>query len=154
MQQQFRNAMAHLPSGVSIVTSYGKAGKVGLTVSSVSSVSDSPATLLFCVNQRSELHDVLIENGEVCINILASEQQALAKHFAGMENSTMAERFAWDMWDDEIKLRGAVANLCGKISACYPVGTHTIVIVTVDEIRTEPKNALVYFARQFQQVLV
>lgn len=44
---QFREAMAHLSSAVSIITTNGIAGKVGLTVSSVSSVTDAPPTVLF-----------------------------------------------------------------------------------------------------------
>ncbi len=38
---KFREAMAHLSSAVSIVTTNGVAGKAGLTVSSVCSVTDS-----------------------------------------------------------------------------------------------------------------
>lgn len=152
MQKIFRDAMAHLASAVSIVTSQGKAGKVGLTVSSVTSVSDTPATVLFCVNQASDLHDVLVENGEVCINVLAADQQDLAKHFACMLESTMAERFSWDMWRDEIKLNGAVANLSGKITACHSVGTHSIFIVSLHEIEVDPKANLIYFARQFRSL--
>lgn len=152
MQKIFRDAMAHLASAVSIVTSQGKAGKVGLTVSSVTSVSDTPATVLFCVNQASDLHDVLVENGEVCINVLAADQQDLAKHFACMLESTMAERFSWDMWRDEIKLNGAVANLSGKITACHSVGTHSIFIVSLHEIEVDPKANLIYFARQFKSL--
>ena len=152
MQQKFRDAMAHLAAAVSIVTSKGKAGKIGITVSSVTSVSDSPATVLFCVNKNSELHDVLIENGEVCINVLAPEHEELAKHFAGMLGSTMAERFAWDIWQDEIKLEGAVSNLSGKITATHSVATHSIFIVELDEITTNPQTALTYFARQFKSL--
>lgn len=152
MQQQFRNAMAHLAAAVSIVTSKGKAGKFGLTVSSVTSVSDSPATVLFCVNQQSDLHDLLIENGEVCINVLAAEQEELAKHFACMLDSTMEERFSWDIWRDEIKLKEAVANLSGKITACHTVGTHSIFIVELDDIHLTPKAGLIYFARQFRSL--
>lgn len=150
MQQQFRDAMAHLATAVSIVTSKGKAGKIGITVSSVTSVSDSPATVLFCVNQNSELHNVLIENGEVCINVLAAKHEELAKHFAGMLGSTMAERFEWDIWQDDIKLKDAVANLSGKVISTYSVGTHSIFIVELNEIATQPQAALAYFARQFK----
>lgn len=150
MQQQFRNAMAHLASAVSVVTSNGTAGKVGITVSSVTSVSDSPATILFCVNQNSALHDIIKQNGTVCVNVLSAEQEDIAKHFACILESTMEERFGWEIWHDEIKLNNAVANLSGKITACHEVGTHSIFIVELDEIECEPKTALCYFARQFK----
>ncbi|HDL3166296.1 TPA: flavin reductase, partial [Mannheimia haemolytica] len=62
---KFREAMAHLSSAVSIVTTNGVAGKAGLTVSSVCSVTDSPPTLLFCINKNSHVHDIIQQNGKV-----------------------------------------------------------------------------------------
>ncbi|MDH2997572.1 4-hydroxyphenylacetate 3-monooxygenase [Pasteurellaceae bacterium LFhippo2] len=154
--QQFRDAMAHLSSAVSIVTSNGSVGKVGLTVSSVCSVTDSPATLLFCINQSSELHDVIKQNGKVCVNVLNPEQEELAKHFACMLPSTMEERFEWELWlesqDQQPMLKGAIASLVGDIVDTHPVGTHTIFLVKLSQIEVEPKDSLVYFARQFKAV--
>ena len=154
--QQFREAMAHLSSAVHIVTSNGAAGKVGITVSSVCSVTDSPATVLFCVNQRSALHDVIKQNGKVCINTLNHEQQTLAKHFAGMLDSTMAERFEWAIWDSgwqaQPVLHDAISALQGEIIDCHSVGTHTIFIVRIAEIHCQPNHSLVYFSRQFKSV--
>lgn len=159
--QHFREAMAHLSAAVNIVTSNGKAGKIGITVSSVTSVSDSPPTLLFCVNKQSELHDVLQHNGNVCINVLNHQQADLAKHFAGMAQSTMAERFQWDIWDENDlgvpRLRGAMSNLEGNIVAAHPVGTHSIFIVELSAIHfptdsLSTRHSLVYFARQFKTV--
>ncbi|OOH92352.1 4-hydroxyphenylacetate 3-monooxygenase, reductase component [Pasteurellaceae bacterium 15-036681] len=154
--QQFRDAMAHLSSAVSIVTSNGIAGKVGLTVSSVCSVTDSPATLLFCVNQSSDLHDVIKQNGKVCINVLNNEQEELAKHFACMLCSTMEERFAWDIWKEsdakQLMLEGAISSLVGNIVDTHAVGTHTIFLVELSQIQVNPKDSLVYFGRQFKAV--
>ncbi len=152
--QQFRNAMAHLPSAVSIVTSHGSAGKVGMTISSVTSVTDSPATLLFCINQNSDLHDIIKQNGKVCVNVLNHQQETLAKHFAAMLESTMEERFSWDIWkvgkSGQFALKEAIASLHGKIIDTHAVGTHTIFIVQLDEIDTQPQTGLIYFARQFK----
>lgn len=152
---QFRDAMAHLSAAVSIVTTNGDAGKAGLTVSSVSSVTDSPATLLFCVNQNSYVHEIIQQNGKVCINVLSHEQEDLAKHFAGILPSTMEERFEWDCWDnvnEQPALRGAVSALQGDIVHSHSVGTHTIFLVELREIKVEPNPALVYFGRKFRSV--
>lgn len=152
--QQFRDAMAYLSSAVSIVTSNGVAGKVGITVSSVCSVTDSPAILLFCINQSSELHDIIKKNGVVCINVLNHQQEELARHFAGMLGSTMEERFTWDLWlkgsTEQLALKEAISNLHGKIISTQSVGTHSIFLVQLEEIRTQPQACLTYFARQFR----
>lgn len=154
--QQFRDAMAHLSAAVSIVTTNGEAGKIGITVSSVTSVSDNPPMLLFCINQNSELHDVLKQNKKVCVNVLNAQQVALAKHFAGMEQSTMAERFEWDIWHHNPqgvpRLKEAIANLDGEIIDSYTVGSHSIFIVALSNIDSTPNHSLVYFARQFKTV--
>lgn len=156
--QQFRDAMANLSAAVHVVTSNGSAGKVGLTVSSVCSVTDSPPTLLFCVNKSSDLHDVLIENRHVCVNILNHQQEDLAKHFACMCDSTMAQRFEWDIWDEGSHglplLRNAIANLQGEIIEAHPVGSHSIFIVQLSAIDLSPNHCLVYFDRQFKRVKI
>ncbi|TCP18941.1 4-hydroxyphenylacetate 3-monooxygenase reductase component [Nicoletella semolina] len=156
--QIFRHAMAHLSSAVSIVTSNGEAGKVGITVSSVCSVTDSPPTLLFCVNQSSNLHNVIKQNGKVCINVLNHEQEELAKHFACMLCSSMEERFEWDFWDISVDnqwiLRDAISSLTGDIIDTHAVGTHTIFVVKLNDIQVQPNHSLVYFGRQFKSVAI
>ncbi|MDD0824489.1 4-hydroxyphenylacetate 3-monooxygenase, reductase component [Mannheimia sp. AT1] len=155
---QFREAMAHLSSAVSIVTTNGLAGKAGLTVSSVTSVTDTPATLLFCINKNSHVHDIIKQNGKVCINVLSHEQEELAKHFAAMLNSTMEERFEWNIWnngfDKQPVLQGAISALQGNIVDMHSVGTHTIFIVQLSHIDVAPNHSLVYFGRQFKQVTI
>ena len=101
-QQQidFRNAMAQLPAAVNIITTNGPGGRCGITASAVCSVTDSPPTVLVCVNRNSATHDVFRTNGHLCVNVLCGEQEELARHFAGMTKVPMDERFAWDLWDD------------------------------------------------------
>ncbi|MDP8079368.1 flavin reductase [Phocoenobacter skyensis] len=148
----FRNAMANLPSPVSIVTTEGKAGKVGLTVSAVCSVSDNPATLLFCINQSSGTHTVFKQNGTACVNVLSASQQELAEHFANMLDSTMEQRFEWDIWKatEQPALKEAVSTLQGKIINTYEVGTHTVFILQLTDIDTQEDDVLTYFNRGFQ----
>ncbi|MDG6881499.1 4-hydroxyphenylacetate 3-monooxygenase reductase component [Phocoenobacter uteri] len=149
---EFRNAMAHLPAAVSIVTTNGKAGKTGLTISSLCSVSDSPATVLFCINKSSGTHDLFKQNGKACVNILAPEQEELAKHFANMLDSTIEQRFEWDIWTENAQpeLKDAVSTLTGDIIDSYEIGTHTIFLLQLTDIQTRESNVLTYFNRGFQ----
>lgn len=78
----FREAMAHLPAAVNILTTDGPNGRCGITVSAVCSVTDDPPTVLVCVNRKSAMHDVFSANGRVCVNVLGGDQQELALHFA------------------------------------------------------------------------
>jgi flavin reductase (NADH) len=56
---QFRNAMASLGAAVNVITTDGSRGRCGITASAVCSVTDTPPTMLVCINQSSYMHDVL-----------------------------------------------------------------------------------------------
>ncbi|WP_339487267.1 4-hydroxyphenylacetate 3-monooxygenase, reductase component [Pseudomonas sp. EL_65y_Pfl2_R95] len=156
-QIDFRNAMAQLPAAVNIITTNGPSGRCGITASAVCSVTDSPPTVLVCLNRNSAMHDIFQSNGKLCINVLCSDQEDLAKHFAGMTQVTMEERFAWDIWNagntDLPVLRSALVSLEGRISECKSVGSHSVLFVELDQISTrEQGDSLVYFNRLFHRV--
>ncbi len=79
----FVEAMAAAASGVSIVTTDGPAGRFGLTVSALTSVSADPPLLLACINRKNPISAAITENGCFVANLLAENQVALAKIFAG-----------------------------------------------------------------------
>ncbi|BDB29901.1 4-hydroxyphenylacetate 3-monooxygenase reductase component [Cupriavidus sp. TA19] len=156
-QAEFRQAMAHLPASVNIITSQGQAGRCGITASAVCSVTDSPPTILVCVNRASASHPIFKSNGRLCVNVLTSEQEDLAKHFAGMTQVPMEERFAWDIWDaapeDQPALRDALVQLHGTISDYKDVGSHSVIFITLDRVDVRDEgDSLVYFNRDFHRV--
>lgn len=155
-QLQFRQAMAHLAAAVNIVTTDGPSGRLGITVSAVCSVTDSPPTVLVCVNQRSAAHDVFASNGVVAINVLASEQTDLARHFSGATSVPMQERFEWDIWEEGAAaptLREARVAMVGRIRDSLSRGTHSVMFVEIDSIRIRDEaEGLVYYDRGFHRV--
>ena len=58
----FRDAMSLLTSAVSVVTTAGMADRHGFTASAVCSVTDTPPTLLVCMNKASRSHAYFVEN--------------------------------------------------------------------------------------------
>ena len=156
-QMAFRNALAMLPAGVSIITTNGPAGRCGLTASAVCSVTDSPPTILGCVNRSSRSHAALKANGHLCINVLGGDQQELAEHFAGLTKVPMEERFQWPIWDTGIHgapiLRDALLQLQGRIVDVKDVGTHSVFFVEVEIIGNRSEgDSLVYFSREFHRL--
>ncbi|EEY44023.1 4-hydroxyphenylacetate 3-monooxygenase, reductase component [Vibrio mimicus] len=158
LQQDFRDAMSKLAAAVNIVTTGGEAGTVGITATAVCSVTDSPATVLVCINRNSASNAIFKQNGNVCINVCASEHQEMSMHFAGMTGLAMEERFALEGWknnaDQVPVLHGALATLEGKIASCQEVGTHTVFFIELHTIRTTNKEGLIYFDRKFKNVEV
>ncbi|MBT00193.1 MAG: 4-hydroxyphenylacetate 3-monooxygenase, reductase component [Oceanospirillaceae bacterium] len=154
-QQLYRNAMAQLAGAVNVVTSRGEGGTCGLTATAVCSVSDSPATVLVCINRDSAVNAVIRGNGRLCVNVCSADQQEISCHFAGMTELTMEQRFELDAWDQGVLeqplLRGALANLEGRITDIAEVGSHSVFYVEVDNIRVnDGQDALLYFNRAFR----
>ena len=75
--------MSGTVTGVSVVTTDGTSGRLGLTVSSMTSVSADPPTLLVCINRRSPLVEAIRANGVFAVNVVGAHQAAVADTFAG-----------------------------------------------------------------------
>lgn len=153
----FRSAMANLSAAVTVVTTDGRRGRAGMTVSAACSVTASPPTVLVCVNRSSRSHDVLVANGRLCLNILGREHEALAMHFAGATRVPTAERFTDERWDLETYgvpvLQGAAAAVVGTVRHRRRAGSHTVLFVDVEQVRTDDDGgALVYFQRRFHEL--
>jgi flavin reductase (NADH) len=156
-QSEFRTAMANLSAAVNVVTTDGPFGKAGVTVSAACSVTDSPPTVLVCVNRSSRSHGVLVGNGRLCVNVLGGDHEELAMHFAGATRVPTAERFATGAWDLETfgvpVLRDATTAVVGRIRAERDLGSHTVLFLEVEHVTTrEDGDALVYFRRGFHSV--
>ncbi|MEW1841035.1 flavin reductase [Nonomuraea angiospora] len=156
-QRRFRAAMANLSAAVNVVTTDGRHGRAGVTVSAACSVTDSPPTMLVCVNRSSSSHDVVMANGRVCVNVLGTDQEELAMHFAGATNVPTSERFGAGSWDFATYgvpvLRDALASVVGRIVTRRRQGSHTVAFVEIDAVTSRlDSGALVYFQRRFHSL--
>lgn len=158
MRVQFREAMSRLSAAVNVITSCGESGRCGITATAVCSVSDAPPSVLICLNRSSALNPVFQQNGVVCINVLAADQEEQARHFAGMTGIPMDERFSDVHWQVDENgapvLRNALANLHGRIVQTQEVGSHTVMIVELGKIGLSEQHgdSLVYFNRHFHRL--
>lgn len=150
----FRAAFRFHPAGIAVVTATTPAGRVGLTASSVASVSMEPPVLAFSVSGgRSGLQ--LLEASTVLVHLMGADQMDLVRAFA----TPGAPRFTgeWD-WQDlpsgEPLLHGAPWALRCGITHQMPVGGSVLVAATVLEILggTEDVNPLVYHDRTFHRL--
>jgi flavin reductase (DIM6/NTAB) family NADH-FMN oxidoreductase RutF len=153
----FREAMARLGAAVHIVTSAGPGGKTGFTATAVCSVSDQPATLLVCLNRRSNSAPLLSENGVFCINTLGANESNLADLFAGRSGVHLEERFAVGEWTtlktgSPVLASAVVAFDCRTIEV-KAVGSHNVIFGAVEAVRLGPSGpALVYHDRAYKPV--
>lgn len=152
----YRNAMARLAGAVSIITTDGAAGRFGFTASAVCSVTDSPPTLLVCMNRQSRQHEAFKTNAVLCVNVLASAQQALSGIFANKDLS-MPQRFDQAAWQSAFSgspvLVNALANFDCRISHIHQVGTHSVLFCEVLHIANDAeRDGLIYFDRGYHAV--
>src|SRR5580692_1696203 len=79
----FRGAMRHLVGAVSVVTAGRGSDITGMTVTSVSSLSIDPPTLIVSINRESSTWPVLKRYGVFGVNVLTSDQIDIAERFSG-----------------------------------------------------------------------
>ncbi len=149
----FRSAMSQAVTGVNVVTTDGRCGRYGLTVSAVSSVSAEPPMLLVCVNRRSVACSAIESNGSFAVNMLAAGQQSLAETFSGSDAHGGPYLFNEGDWMRAVTgspiLKRAIATFDCSIEDRVPAGTHTIFIGHVLAARECPGTPLLYTGRNY-----
>ncbi|HFJ0013091.1 TPA: 4-hydroxyphenylacetate 3-monooxygenase reductase subunit [Shigella boydii] len=159
---RFRDAMASLSAVVNIITTEGDAGQCGITATAVCSVTDTPPSLMVCINANSAMNPVFQGNGKLCVNVLNHEQELMARHFAGMTGMAMEERFSLSCWQKgplaQPVLKGSLASLEGEIRDVQAIGTHLVYLVYLVEIKniilSAEGHGLIYFKRRFHPVML
>jgi flavin reductase len=151
----FRNAMSSLTSAVSVVTTAGMSDRHGFTASAVCSVTDTPPTLLVCMNKASRSHTHFVENKILTVNVLGAQHEHISNVFASKLSSE--ERFQHGVWTEletgAPVLEDALVNFDCEIDEIQEVGTHTIFICRIVAIQqSEQDQSLVYFNRAYHQV--
>ena len=96
MKVNFIKAMRELAYPVSILSTKQRGLNFAITVSSVTSVSVEPPTLLVCVNKASSFSQTLEVDALININYLDSAQKEIASICSSRENSS--QRFANGYW--------------------------------------------------------
>ncbi|MEX3013812.1 flavin reductase [Acinetobacter baumannii] len=151
----FRNAMSLLTSAVSVVTTAGMSYCFGFTASAVCSVTDTPPTLLVCMNQAASSHAHFLDNKILTVNVLGAHHEHISKAFSS--KLTPEERFKHGEWIEletgAPVLEDALVSFDCEIEQIQQVGTHTIFICPIVAIKqSQHDQSLVYFNRAYHQV--
>ena len=150
----FRQGLSLWASGVAIATCLKDDAPVGLTVSSLTSVSVSPPRVLFCLAKSSRSSAAFLQTDQVGLNILSDADRDIALAFAG--GSDPSDRFSNGDWRHQAgqppRFVPALVHLSGQVRTRIDAGTHDIVIVDVEQTVTGEGRPLVYFARDFQSL--
>jgi flavin reductase (DIM6/NTAB) family NADH-FMN oxidoreductase RutF/DNA-binding transcriptional LysR family regulator len=154
LRQQFLLGMSHAACTVNVVTTDGAAGRHGVTVSAMVSVSaDTPQpTLLVCIHHMSPVAEALLKNGVFCVNVLRDDQSHISEHFAGRSAVRGAAKFDCTEWATQVTgaprvLDALVAFDC-RVTASERVGSHFVVFGSVQDIFVAGGGAPLIYANR------
>jgi flavin reductase (DIM6/NTAB) family NADH-FMN oxidoreductase RutF/DNA-binding transcriptional LysR family regulator len=154
MKQEFLDAMSRAAATVSVVTTDGPAGRAGVTVSAMTSVSAETPTpsLLVCVHHLSPAARAIKENGVFCINLLREDQAHVSDTFAGRIKA--ADKFDCAEWLPSVTgspvLGDGLAAFDCVLKMQFQYGSHWIFIGELAGIEVpKPGNPLVYANRAY-----
>jgi flavin reductase (DIM6/NTAB) family NADH-FMN oxidoreductase RutF/DNA-binding transcriptional LysR family regulator len=154
LRGRFLLGMSHAACTVNVVTTDGVAGRHGVTVSAMVSVSaDTPKpTLLVCIHHRSAVAAAVLENGVFCVNVLRDDQAHISDNFAGRSGARGAAKFDCTEWTTQLTgaprvLDSLVAFDC-RVTASERVGSHFVVFGSVQDIYVAGGGAPLIYANR------
>ncbi len=158
LAESLRLGMRRLASGVCIITCKAEGQRYAMTASSVTSLSDSPASLLVCVNNTAAIQPFLVRGQSFAVNILGDDQIDISNNCAG--ESSGEERFSVGCWSESSQSnapfleKSQATFFCDVDNDNYQYGTHHIIIgrltnVIVPEVESAP---LIYANGGYQSI--
>ena len=149
---QFKHALSHFASGITIVTTEHEGTDYGLTVASFASLSLSPPLVLVCISKSSSSHEPIVESGKFGVSILASDQEAVSGRFA----SRGGDKFAGlDVRRGTLGVPlvgNALATLECRVRDQVVGGDHSIFIGEVVDTQTREGAPLLYFRAAYREM--
>jgi flavin reductase (DIM6/NTAB) family NADH-FMN oxidoreductase RutF len=139
---EFRHAIGHFATGVTVITSVGADGEpVGTTASAVTSLSLNPPLILVCFDRGSATLGAIRRHGAFLVNVLADGQQQLSANFARRGLAVMWEEVRHRPGHTgSPRLDGVLAAVECTVQNRLPGGDHEIVVGRVRHVRTSGED--------------
>ncbi|HEY0427461.1 MAG TPA: flavin reductase family protein [Pyrinomonadaceae bacterium] len=152
-KDEFRAALGRFASGVTVVTTRDKSGRLhGITVSAFCSVSLEPPLVLVCIDKNTGSHHALEETNAFVVNILRDDQQHISDRFA----SLLPNKFEVIEYRNGIDglpvLEDVLANLECRLINAHDDGDHTIYIGEIQRVTVTDGKPLVYWHGNYRQI--
>jgi flavin reductase (DIM6/NTAB) family NADH-FMN oxidoreductase RutF len=148
---RFRQGMRQVAGAVTVVTSRGPNGeRRGVTATAVCSLSADPPSLIACVNRSCWVAQLAPASGVFAVNVLAADQEAVARAFAGQTGLAGEDRFQVGAWRVGLTgaplVEGCLAAFDCRLGKAVDHASHVILVGHVAEtiLRVEAGSSLVY----------
>lgn len=140
LTETFRASMRVFAGTVCLVTARdAQGGFHGMAVTSASSLSMDPPSMMVAVNRATSIHPVISQTGFFCLNLMMQRHAPLLERFS--RSDLRDQRFAGDHWrkgrDGLPVLKGALAAHLCEVVESHDFGTHTVFFGRVNEVETQ-----------------
>jgi len=159
--QEHRGGLRNLAAAVTVITARHQGAQAGLTATAVVSVTAEPPRLAVFVNKNVAAADIVMRSGALCVNVLSSRQENVARAFAGMVEGVHGdERFQHGTWSTVVTsspaLEDALVNFDCRVVKVYDESTHHAFLCEVLATRgcgcDAGRAALVYLNGAFREI--
>ena len=151
---EFRSALGHFPTGVTIVTTMGEDGApVGVTASSFNSVSLDPPLVLWSLSRSSKASAAFCNSGHFAIHILSAAQEDLSNRFA----RSGEDKFSGVQYEGGV-LGSPVLDQFAALFQCrtmhqYEGGDHVILVGEVVGFERRDEAPLLFHRGRYAETL-
>ncbi|MTH78108.1 flavin reductase family protein [Paracoccus aestuariivivens] len=147
-----REALGRFATGVTVVTTLGSRGPMGMTVNSFSSVSLEPPLVLWCPAKASSRHAGFVTASHWSVHVLGAEQLETCLRFT--RGGAQFDGLDHSMNDHNVPvIPGAAARFDCETHAVHDAGDHSVVIGRVLRVTVAGPgdHPLVFAAGRFGQ---
>ena len=146
---RFRTVLGHFASGIVVVTGMHDDGPAGFTCQSFFSLSLDPPLVAFSPGKASTSWPKASLSGNLCVNVLSSKQEAVARTFA----DSAADKFAGLGWSPAAhgapRLEGALAWIECTVESVHGAGDHWLVVGRVTDLEAFEGEPLLFYRGGF-----
>jgi 3-hydroxy-9,10-secoandrosta-1,3,5(10)-triene-9,17-dione monooxygenase reductase component len=146
----FREVFGRFATGVAVVTSTGPSGSGGMTANAVCSLSLDPLLALVCFDNEARTLPIVREARRFGVNVLTSEQEALAGVFASkLPESEKLDTVEHHLEDGIPIIDGTLAWATCELRELIPGGDHTIAIGEVISLGLGGGRPLIWYGGRY-----
>lgn len=152
--EDLRGLMRFWPHGVSVLSVDYEGDRMGVTVSSLVSLSLEPPLVGISVGKQASLYELLRRAGAFAVSLLGAEQEEVARRFAaGHPPIVHWQGIAIREGSVAPLIEGCVGWIEARTIAEYDAGDHTLFLGDAIHVEQGPaRHALVYRDREYHAV--
>lgn len=150
----FRRCMRLLAGGVAVITGGDPGHRVGLTATSVTSLSMEPPSVLVSIRAGSRLVPLVMRKERFTVHLLGESQAHEADVFAGRrgDERPRIEQVEWHERGGG-RLAGALAYVDCRLARVAPVFSHVLLIGVVEVVESgSGEPPLIHFDGRYRRL--